>query len=300
MENSDDLCSMEGDGDGRGNINNASRAPSTSTAPASSSPYKLFRRQSSFHQMMGGGKEIISDDEETCSHYPRVCPGKPRLVTLMDKGAQGAADVILWRWRRGSFGIIVIATVAWLLFEHSGLPFLSVCSDILLVLTVLLFLRANYAAYKNKQLQTLPQLVLSEEMVNNAAASFRVKINYMLLMAHDITLGKDFKLVVIVLWLLSTIGSMRSVKGQVQQLVPIGIVKWRPEGLSPASYLEGLLGLKGQRAIMFITVPALYSRFEAHVDRCAGKLHQQFTRHYRIVDESISRLPRNVAKDKDH
>nr|GMD30345.1 reticulon-like protein B16 [Ipomoea batatas] len=241
MENSDDLCSMEGDVDGRGNINNASRAPSTSTAPASSSPFKLFRRQSSFHQMMGGGK---------------------------------AADVILWRWRRGSFGIIVIATVAWLLFEHSGLPFLSVCSDILLVLTVLLFLRANYAAYKNKQLQTLPQLVLSEEMVNNAAASFRVKINYMLLMAHDITLGKDFKLVfkvVIVLWLLSTIGSMVSIF----TLTYIG-------------------------AIMFITVPALYSRFEAHVDRCAGKLHQQFTRHYRIVDESISRLPRNVAKDKDH
>nr|GLL40371.1 reticulon-like protein B16 [Ipomoea trifida] len=205
MENSDDLCSMEGDVDGRGNSNNASRSPSTSTAPAASSPYKLFRRQSSFHQMMGGGK---------------------------------------------------------------------VCSDILLVLTVLLFLRANYAAYKNKQLQTLPQLVLSEEMVNNAAASFRVKINYMLLMAHDITLGKDFKLVfkvVIVLWLLSTIGSMVSIF----TLTYIG-------------------------AIMFITVPALYSRFEAHVDRCAGKLHQQFTRHYRIVDESISRLPRNVAKDKDH
>ena len=31
-------------------------------------------------------------------------------------------------------------------------------------------------------------------MVNNAAASFRVKINNVLLMAHDITIGKDFKL----------------------------------------------------------------------------------------------------------
>lgn len=40
----------------------------------------------------------------------------------------------------------------------------------------------------------LPELVLSEEMVNNAAASFRVKINNLLLMAHDITLGKDFRL----------------------------------------------------------------------------------------------------------
>lgn len=45
-----------------------------------------------------------------------------------------------------------------------------------------------------RPLQTLPELVLTEEMVNNAAASFRVKVNYMLLMAHDITLGKDFRL----------------------------------------------------------------------------------------------------------
>lgn len=46
----------------------------------------------------------------------------------------------------------------------------------------------------SRQLQTLPELELSEEMVNNAAASFRVKINNVLLMAHDITIGKDFRL----------------------------------------------------------------------------------------------------------
>lgn len=46
----------------------------------------------------------------------------------------------------------------------------------------------------SRQLPELPELVLSEEMVNNAAASFRVKINSLLLMAHDITLGKDFRL----------------------------------------------------------------------------------------------------------
>lgn len=46
----------------------------------------------------------------------------------------------------------------------------------------------------SRQLQPLPELVLSEEMVNNAAASFRVKVNNMLMMAHDITLGKDFRL----------------------------------------------------------------------------------------------------------
>ncbi|KAF8394824.1 hypothetical protein HHK36_018760 [Tetracentron sinense] len=100
----------------------------------------------------------------------------------------------MWKRWHVSFGIIVVATVAWLLFERSGLSFLSICSDVLLILIVLQFLRANYAVYRNKQLRSLPELVLSEEMVNNAAASFRVKINYVLLMAHDITLGKDFLL----------------------------------------------------------------------------------------------------------
>lgn len=49
-------------------------------------------------------------------------------------------------------------------------------------------------SYFSRQLESLPELEVSEEMVNNAAASFRVKINYLLLMAHDITVGKDFRL----------------------------------------------------------------------------------------------------------
>ena len=51
----------------------------------------------------------------------------------------------------------------------------------------------SFLFLSHRQLQSLPELVLSEEMVNNAAASFRAKVNYMLLMAHDITLGKDFR-----------------------------------------------------------------------------------------------------------
>ncbi|THF94046.1 hypothetical protein TEA_012121 [Camellia sinensis var. sinensis] len=125
----------------------------------SSTSYRLFGRQMSIHQMMGG-----------------------------------AADVILWKRQHVSCGIVVVATIAWILFEQSGLSFLLICSDVLLILVVLLFLRANYAVFRKKHLRTLPELVLSEEMVINAAASFRVKINYVLLLAHDITLGRDFRL----------------------------------------------------------------------------------------------------------
>ncbi|KAF5467506.1 hypothetical protein F2P56_017326 [Juglans regia] len=238
MEYSQDLCNVEGDGDAR-----KPTAGTSSTSPCSSggSGYRLFGRQASVHQCMGGGQ---------------------------------AADILLWKRWNVSLGIIAVATVAWLLFERSGLSFLSICSDVLLILIVLLFLHANYAVFRDRQLQTLPELVLSEEMVNNAAASFRVKINNVLLMAHDITLGKDFRLfskVVVCVWLLSVVGSFFSF------------------------FTIAYIG-----TIIFITVPALYSKYEEHVDRYCGMIHRQFSKHYKIVDESvISRLPRSLTKDKD-
>ncbi|KAK4579668.1 hypothetical protein RGQ29_029367 [Quercus rubra] len=154
MDSPEDLCNIEDDGA------TACTSPTSSGSPGESA-YRLFGRQGTIHRFMGGGK---------------------------------AADILLWKQWTASFGVIVVATVAWLLFERSGLSFLSICSDVLLILIILLFLRANYNVIRDRQLQTLPELVLSEEMVNNAAASFRVKINNVLHMAHDITLGKDFKL----------------------------------------------------------------------------------------------------------
>lgn len=189
-------------------------------------------------------------------------------------GSGIAADVLLWKRRHISFGVIVVATVAWILFERSGLSFLTICSDVLLILVVLLFLRANYSAFRNKQLHTLPELELSEEMVNNAAASFRVKINNVLLMAHDIALGKDFRLffkVVVYLWLLSVIGSFFSF------------------------FTIAYIG-----TIVLITIPSLYNKYDEPVDRYYGMIQKQFSKHYKIVDESVfSRLPRNLPKDKD-
>ncbi|KAJ0772007.1 hypothetical protein HanPI659440_Chr07g0275481 [Helianthus annuus] len=149
MEDSQDVC------------DHVDRDNNTTCSTSASSGYRLFDRQTTLHQLMGGGK---------------------------------AADVLLWKRRRISLGIIVVSTVAWLIFERSGLSFLTICSNVLLFLIVLRFLHVNYASFRDKPIQTLPELVLSEEMVNYAAASFRIKVNYLLLMAHDITLGKDFRL----------------------------------------------------------------------------------------------------------
>ncbi|XWS74494.1 hypothetical protein CRYUN_Cryun01aG0002900 [Craigia yunnanensis] len=226
--------------------------PSTSTT-TSSDGYRLFGRQGQF---LGGGINYLV----TLTHY---------LVTLIQRLIYSRGN----KWHV-PFGVIVVATVSWLIFERSGLPFLSICSDVLLILIVLLFVHANYDAYRNRQLQTLPELVLSEEMVNNAAASFLVKINNVLLMAHDITLGKDFRLffkVVICLWLLSAIGSYCS--------------------FFTLAYIGTILS---------IIVPAFYSKYEEHVDKYCGMIHRKFSQHYKIVDVSVNnRIPRSLSKDKN-
>ncbi|XP_016700937.1 reticulon-like protein B16 isoform X3 [Gossypium hirsutum] len=186
-----------------------------------------------------------------------------------------AADILLWKQWSVSLGVIVVASVAWLIFEWSGLPFLSICSDVLLILIIVLFVHSNYAAYRDsRQPQSLPELELSEEMVNNAAASFRVKINNMLLMAHDITLGKDFRLffkVVTCLWLLSAIGSYCS--------------------FFTLAYIGTILS---------VTLPAFYSKYEEPVNKYCGIIQRKFSQQYKIVDDSVTnRIPRSFSKDKD-
>lgn len=224
-----------GDGDAR---RERSLEPSSSTL---GSGYRLFDRQRSIHQIIGGGK---------------------------------AADVILWKRRRISFTVIIVATIAWLVYERSGLSFLTISSDVLLILIVIRFVRANGAVLLNKQIRPLPELVLSEEMVNNVAASFRVKVNNVLLMAHDITLGKDFRLffqVVVLLWILSVVGSFFSF------------------------FTLAYIG-----TIAAITVPALYNKYEERVDRYAGLVHRKFSKHYKVVDENvIRRIPARISNDKD-
>ncbi|KAJ4833196.1 Reticulon-like protein B16 [Turnera subulata] len=249
MENSGDAIDRVEDREG-----GESRNDEAASISSTSSGYRLFGRQATVHQVMGGGK---------------------------------AADVLLWKWGHVSFGVIIVATVAWFTFERSGLPFLTICSDVLLILIILLFIHANYAVIRNKQPLSLPELELSEEMVNNAAASFRVKINNVLLMAHDITLGKDFRVffkvgisqhricvdcnVVICLWLFSAIGSYFS--------------------FFTLAYIGTILS---------ITIPALYSRYEERVDRYCGVIHRKLSDHYKIVDENvISRIPQSLSKDKD-
>jgi hypothetical protein len=52
--------------------------------------------------------------------------------------------------------------------------------------------------------------------------------------------------------------------------------------------------------IALVTIPALYNKYQRPVDRYAGMVHRNISRHYKIVDENvISRLPRRFIRDKE-
>ena len=61
-----------------------------------------------------------------------------------------AADVILWREKYISAGILISSTLAWILLEHSGYTLLSIISNVLLLLILTFFVWANAANFIHK------------------------------------------------------------------------------------------------------------------------------------------------------
>ncbi|KAH7855148.1 hypothetical protein Vadar_021768 [Vaccinium darrowii] len=188
-----------------------------------------------------------------------------------------SANVVLWKRWQVSCGTIVVATVAWLLVECQLCCFQKRVDSFILCnssdsnFLIILLQKSLIVVFSlHRKLQKLPKLILSEEMVNNAAASFRIKVNHALLMAHDITFGKDFKLffkVVVCLWLLSGI-----------------------------AYTVSFFTLAYVGIILSVTVPVLYNKYQEHVDLFTGLIRQSVWKHYNLVDESvIGRIRRSVA-----
>ncbi|KAM4078795.1 hypothetical protein ACJW30_09G067000 [Castanea mollissima] len=169
---------------------------------------RLFNRQRTVHEILGGGF---------------------------------VADVILWRRKNLTVGILLVTLAVWLVFERSGYTLLSLVSSVFLLLIAILFSWAKSAAILNRPAPPLPELHLSEEMVNEVATFIRLRVNTLLSVSQDIALGKDSRLffkVAACLWLISFVGG-----------------------------LTDFLTLGYTSLVVSLTVPALYESFEDHIDK---------------------------------
>ncbi|KAH6798388.1 Reticulon family protein [Perilla frutescens var. frutescens] len=204
------------------------------------SSVKLFNRQRSIHQILGGGV---------------------------------VADVMLWRRRDLTVGILTVTLAAWMMFEISGYTLLSFTSNVLLLLFTILFLWAKSAAILNRPAPPLPHFHLSEETANEASTIIHDYINTVLSASEDIALGRDSKMFVRVGLMLLTI----SVIGSLTSFLILGYMS----------------------LVLVLTVPAVYERYETQIDAFAvmgcRKVQQLCVR---IEQEYISKIHKWILEKK--
>ncbi|KAG6401061.1 hypothetical protein SASPL_137906 [Salvia splendens] len=155
-------------------------------------------------------------------------------------GGGFVADVMLWRRRDLTLGILIVTLAAWMMFEISGYTLLSFTSNVFLLLFTILFLWAKSAAILNRAPPPLPHLHLSQETVNEVSTLIHSVINTSLSMSEDIALGRDSKAFVRVVLVLVTI-------------TVIG---------SHASFLI----LTYISLVLVLTIPPVYERYELQID----------------------------------
>ncbi|XP_062095341.1 reticulon-like protein B12 isoform X1 [Humulus lupulus] len=202
---------------------------------------RLFNRQRSVHEILGGGLVV--------------------------------ADVILWRQKNLTVGILLVALAAWVVFEKSGYTLLSLVSSVFLLLVAILFLWAKSAAILNRPSPPLPELHLSEEMVNEMASFIRIRVNNLLRVSQDIALGKDSRLFFKVagyLCLISFVGGMTD-----------------------------FLTLAYTSLVIVLTIPALYERYEVHIDKFIMMEYRRLQQLYAFMDEKcFSKLQKWVLEKR--
>lgn len=201
---------------------------------------RLFNRQRTVHQILGGG-----------------------LV----------ADVMLWRQKNLTVGILLVTLAAWVVFELSGYTLLSLVSSVFLLLVSILFLWAKSAAILNRPAPPLPNLYLSEEIVNEVAAFIRTRTNTLLQVSQDIALGKDSRMffkVAAYLWLISVVGGLTD-------FLTLGYIS----------------------LVIVLTVPGLYERYEDYIDRYVMMGYRKLQLLYMKLDEEcISKVQKWILEKR--
>ncbi|XP_073311537.1 reticulon-like protein B12 [Primulina huaijiensis] len=201
---------------------------------------RLFNRQRTIYEILGGG--IV-------------------------------ADVMLWRKKNLTVGILVVTFAAWVVFEISGYTLLSLTSSVFLLLFTILFLWAKSAAILNRPAPPLPHLHLSEEMVNDAVTFICDRANAVLSASEDIALGRDSRMFIkvgLILFIISVIGS-----------------------------LTDFLTLGYTSLFLVLTVPALYERYERHIESCVLVGYRKLLKLYvRFKEEYIAKIHKWILEKK--
>ncbi|XP_058110802.1 reticulon-like protein B5 isoform X2 [Magnolia sinica] len=201
---------------------------------------RLFGRQQPVHALFGGGK---------------------------------SADIILWRNKQISAGILTGMTVLWLIFEWLGYHLLTFICHALIISLGVLCCWSHVSCAINKSPPKLPEVILPEDLFMSIALSLRHEMNNAFATFREIASGRDFRkflMVIVSLWVVSVIGT------------------W-----------FNFLTLFYIVFVILHTVPVLYEKHEDHVDTFAEKAMNEINKQYKVFDAKVLRkLPKGLSMHK--
>ncbi|XP_057951955.1 reticulon-like protein B9 [Malania oleifera] len=140
-------------------------------------PAKLFGRQRSIREVLGGGK---------------------------------VANVVLWEDRIVSAGLLIGVALIWFLFEIVEYTFVTLLCHILITTMLVVFIWSAGADIFNWNSPKVPDVLLEETLYKEAALIVHARFQDSSEMLFSIACGKNpklFFLVVVFLWILSIIGT---------------------------------------------------------------------------------------------
>ncbi|CAK9142338.1 unnamed protein product [Ilex paraguariensis] len=217
------------------------------------------------HNSSSSSSSSDSEDDKFSGEKFRLFGREKPVHTAFGGGKY--ADIILWRNKQISAGLLAGSTVIWLLFEWIGYHVLTfVCHSLILSLAVL-FLWSNLSSFLHKAPLHFPEVVLPEDLFMSIALLLRDRINQAFVIFREVASGNDIKkflYAIVGLWVLSVVGS------------------W-----------FHFLTLTYIIFVMVLSVPLLYEMHEDQVDAYAEKATVEIKKQYTVVDEKVfQKLPK--------
>ncbi|KAK3161625.1 hypothetical protein QOZ80_1BG0079470 [Eleusine coracana subsp. coracana] len=139
-----------------------------------------FHRHKSIHNLLGGGK---------------------------------VADILLWKDRNISAGVLVSGKLIWYLFDVVEYNIIPLLCQIAAIAMLVIFIWSNAAPLLNIAPPRIPEVIISEHAFQQIAQTIHYKLAYTVACLYEIACGKDLKkflLVIGSLLILSEIGSSYS------------------------------------------------------------------------------------------
>ncbi|XP_078428212.1 reticulon-like protein B1 [Wolffia australiana] len=202
--------------------------------------WRFFGRETPVHSVLGGGK---------------------------------VADIVLWKNKKVTSGVLGVATAIWVLFELLEYHLLTLVSHLLIFILGSLFIWINFSTFINKSPPRIPEIHIPEDLTVDIARSLRVEINHAFSVLRDTASGKDIKKFLAAmagLWVLSIIGSCFN-----------------------------FLTLFYFAFVLLLTVPIVYNKYEDKIDAFGEKATAEIKKQYAVFDEKVlSKIPKGPLKAK--